>query len=584
MEDPITDKRSFWPSRQEINTAVRSLNIKTKFVLAGFFVVGTLCLLIAVITFNNSLMVEVAAPGGQVTEGIIGSPRFINPLLAISDADRDLTALVYSGLMRQGPNGQLIPDLAYSYEQSADGLEHTFILKDNIYWHDGQKITTADIEFTVLKAQDPLIKSPRRLNWEGVSVEVVDNRKIIFRLNQGSSSFWENTLMGILPKHLWSDLEGEAFSFSELNTKPIGSGPYKIEKIKRNSDGVPEYYDLERFKKFALGQANIELVRIRFFGNEDDLLSAWQKEEIGTLSAISPKRLAELDLSNFNVLEHPLPRVFGIFFNQNQAQVLLNDEVRQALDLVIDREKIVDEILFGFGQIAETAIPNNNKELTLKNINHETPIKEQAANILIKAGWGKNENGIWQKEAEDNLEVLSFNIATADSTEIKSIAELIGQTWRDFGAQVEVEVFETGALNQNVIRPRKYDALLFGLSYGQDRDPYPFWHSSQRLDPGLNVSMYTNIKADKLLEEMRTAVNSEDRQEKIEQFEIEIANDRPAIFLYTPHFIYIQPKSIKGISLENTTLPAERFINIHEWYIKTEKVWDFFAQPEKILN
>ena len=107
-------------------------------------------------------MVNVPMDGGSITEGIVGTPRFINPVLAFSDADQDLVSLIYSGLMRKSINGTLIPDLAEKYEGSKDGLIYTFTLKNKIYFHDKKPITADDVIFTINKIKDPTIKSPKK--------------------------------------------------------------------------------------------------------------------------------------------------------------------------------------------------------------------------------------------------------------------------------------------------------------------------------------------------------------------------------------------------------------------------------------
>ncbi|MFA6273443.1 MAG: hypothetical protein WC673_03075 [Candidatus Paceibacterota bacterium] len=138
--------------------------------------------------------------------------------------------------------------------------------------------------------------------------------------------------------------------------------------------------------------------------------------------------------------------------------------------------------------------------------------------------------------------------------------------------------FEPGELNQTVIRPRKYDALLFGEIIGRDPDLFAFWHSSQRNDPGLNVALYANIKADKFLEEARTIADQGARLEKLVAFSEEIKKDIPAIFLYSPDFMYVLPEKIKGFAFGRLTIPSDRFANINQWYVETDKVWGFF-QP-----
>jgi peptide/nickel transport system substrate-binding protein len=138
---------------------------------------------------------------------------------------------------------------------------------------------------------------------------------------------------------------------------------------------------------------------------------------------------------------------------------------------------------------------------------------------------------------------------------------------------VNIKVYEGTDFYQNVIRTRKYDALLFGEVIGKDRDLYAFWHSSQRKSPGLNVAMYANSKADKLLEDIRTTSNDEARATKYLQFDQLIRSDIPALFLYTPDFIYAVPRSLRTIDLRNLTVPADRWSDVTQWYTETENVW-----------
>jgi len=163
---------------------------------------------------EQRLLVAVPAEGGRLTEGAIGSPRFVNPLLAISDSDRDLTTLAYAGLMKEDGTGNLVPELAESYTESADGKTYTFVLRNGAKFSDGSNVTADDIVFTVEKAQDPALKSPEYANWSGVAVRAVDSRTVEFTLAKPYAPFMENTTLGIMPEHLWKDVADEDFPFS----------------------------------------------------------------------------------------------------------------------------------------------------------------------------------------------------------------------------------------------------------------------------------------------------------------------------------------------------------------------------------
>lgn len=523
-------------------------------------------------------MVETPAYGGTLTEGIIGTPRFINPVLASSDADRDLVALTHSGLLRPDNRGRLINDMAEKYAISEDGLVYTFTLKPNLSWQDGAPITADDIIFTIEKIKDPAMKSPKRAGWEGVSAEKIDDKTVKFTLKKIYAPFLENTAVGILPSHIWGGMSSDQIASSEMNTKPIGSGPYKISDIKRNSVGIISSYELVSNKNFVLGRPNIKKIIMKFYPSEKDLLTAYQKGEIEAVNAVTPQELEKTKTSN-NVKSLYLPRIFGVFLNQNNAKVLTKKEIRQALNLSVDRKKIIDDVLKGFGAELFYPLPSGTFGALSKN-EADAYSLEKAQELLDKNGWKMNTGEqVLEKKIGKELFKFSFSISTSDAPELKETAYLLKSMWEKIGAKVEVKIFEQGDLTENVIRPRKYDGLLFGEIIGRDPDPFAFWHSSQRNDPGLNVAIYTNIKADKLLEDARGIQDEAKRAEKYKEFQEEVYKDMPAIFLFSPKFIYVIPKNLKGTDeMESVTVPSERFSTIHQWYKSTDKVWKIFAK------
>jgi len=163
-----------------------------------------------------------------------------------------------------------------------------------------------------------------------------------------------------------------------------------------------------------------------------------------------------------------------------------------------------------------------------------------------------------------------------DLAELARSAAFIQEDLAAIGMRVDVKTFEAGNLNQSVIRPRKYDALLFGQIINHESDLYAFWHSSQRKDPGLNVAMYTNTKVDKILEDAFVTVDEQTRIKKYAQFEDEIKKDMPAVFLYSPKFLYVVAKNLKGLAMDHATLPSDRFSGVYLWYTETDNIWKIF--------
>lgn len=522
---------------------------------------------------SDLLSIEIPVNGGILREGAVGYPRYINPLLSITDTGKDLSNLVFSGLLKTSTDGSLKPDLAKSYTVSDDGLHYTFILKDDIYFHDNTPLTAYDVEFTVRKVTDPILKSPKAVNWSGVTVKAIDAKTVEFTLKKPYAPFVENLTLGILPSHIWKEVSSDAYLFSELNFSPIGSGPYKIEEIKRKASGLPTYYRLAPFKKYALGEPYISDLYIYFYGSEEEIILAYQNGEIDSINSISPTSASSIDSNRSVILKTPLPRSYAAFINQSQSKILADKGVREALRLSTPKQAIIEMVMLGFASPIESPLPESISALS-KESQNDTEGLEAGKMLLAKAGWTPDAGTLIKKDTKGNTtSTLSFSISTANVAELKATAELLKTTWQSLGAKVEVKIFDSADLEQTVIVPRQFDILLFGESTGRNVDLFPFWHSSERNFPGLNIVGYANSKADKYLADARATSDEGKRIELYRSFEKEIYADIPAIFLYSPDLIYVVPKRLKGISFSGITNASERFTDIEKWYMETESVW-----------
>lgn len=570
-------KRFNLPKESSLKKVLRSFTIAEKAVYY-FFVTIFICSSILLLwKVNSSYLVEVPTQGGTLSEGIVGNPRFINPVLAISEADRNLTSLIYSGLVSIDPEGNIENDLAEDISISEDRLTYTVTLKDGAHFHDETPVSADDVVFTIDKILDPMVKSPRRGNWDGVVVEKVDAMTLTFTLKQAYTPFIYNLTTGILPKNIWKNVTDDEFSFTQFNTLPVGSGPYRVERVERNSGGIPDYYRLVATRDADGREPYIENLVFKFYSSEEDLIDAYNKHEVESIGGISPERISELRDNGAEILSPPLPRVFAVFFNQNQAKVLADKEVRRALNLASPKEAIVNEVLGGYATAIDGPLPAGIYPWVVEE---KTPYEERflkAQEILSEAGWSTNEEtGLLEKKSKSDTVNLSFSISTGDAPELQQVANALAESWGELGAEINILVYETGDLNQNIIRPRNFDALLFGEVVGRNTDLYPFWHSSQRTDPGLNIVQYTNSQADKFLEEARSAADFAIIEENYRKFSQEIESDLPAVFLYTPSFLYIVPEKIKALEIGSLTVSQDKFLGIKDWFIETDKVWKVF--------
>ena len=160
---------------------------------------------------------------------------------------------------------------------------------------------------------------------------------------------------------------------------------------------------------------------------------------------------------------------------------------------------------------------------------------------------------------------------TSNWPELARAAELIKKQWEKIGVKVELDEESATDIKQS-IKDRSYDVLIFGEILNLDPDQYSYWHSSQKKDPGLNLALYDNKNVDKIIEETRQILNPLERAKRYEDFEKLILEDAPVVFLYSPYYIYLPSKDIKGDNLSVLSIPSTRFDNISQWYINTKRV------------
>lgn len=492
--------------------------------------------------------------GGSFTEGMVGEPRLINPLLSqTNDVDRDLTTLIYSGLMKYNEDGKLIPDLARSYEVSSDGLNYTIFLQQNTFWHDGAPVTADDVMFTIQTAQNPDYGSSQRVNWQGVEMEKIDDFTIILKLKDRYAQFVNNLTIRILPKHAWQDVKPVNFGLSDMNLKPIGSGPYKFVKLKKNNLGRVEEYMLKANDKFFLGRPHIDEIRFKFFDSEDAMIDAYNKNSIENISFVSGLNLKKIKFKRrLNTYQLEMPRYFGVFFNQDQSKSLSDKNVRLALNYATNKNELIQKTLDGKGEAVNSPIVGN--VLDINNNVKTYPYDIEQAQRIISG----------QK--------IDLKLTTSIWPELVAVANILKEQWARAGINLEIEFLPTAEL-QRTIKERNYQMLLFGEMLTLDPDPFTLWHSSQKRDPGLNLALYSNANADKLLEEARKILNPLERAQKYDEFQKLVTEDIPALFLYNSYYIYGQTKDIKGFEGKIISMPSDRFANIEKWYIETKRSW-----------
>ena len=650
------------PNFSQWKRIFKVLHKKEKIVFFPLLVLASISLLFLLIIFYFSHTKIVPSYGGSFSEGMVGQPRFINPIYGeTNDVDRDLIELIFSGLMTYDDNGQIVKDLVSDYTMSEDGKTYEFTLKNGIFWHDGKPLTSEDVIFTIKTIQNSDYKSPLRANWLEVETEMISEKSFRLKLKSSYNSFLENCTLKIIPKHIWENILPESFVLSFYNLQPVGSGPYKFKELRQADTGFIKSITLKANQNYYQKKPFISEISFKFFEKKEDLIKAAGKKEIDGFSAqylngqTTPPK-------NFSFYSFLTPRYFSIFFNIAKSEIFSDKKVRQALNYVIDKQAIINEINSPiFKEKGIEAFQIVESPILPDFFNYQSPSevydfnKEEAESLLDAAGFKKNEEGKREKsitktpafqfktnlstgsggkEVEElqkclakdpdiyqgeitgyfgkatkeavakfqekySLDItnfgfvgkttraklnelctpppqttlpLRFTLTTINQALLVQVANILKSQLETIGAVVEIKALNIQDLKP-IIKERNYDALLYGEALGMLFDPYPFWHSAQIVDPGLNLSGYQNKDADKLLKEARETLDEEKRKEKYQELQGIIIKDSPAVFLYNSGYVYLFNNKIKGIEVKKIVDPAKRFANIANWYIKTKRAW-----------
>lgn len=568
-----------FPSLAQFLRLPKILTRQEKFLIIICLVIffSSLTLLVGRLYFKHTAIAP--ANGGVYTEGLVGSPRYVNPLFAsVNDVDADIAQLIFSGLLRFSPQKGYMPDLAESYEVSEDQKVYTFRLRQNIKWHDGAPFFIDDVFFTINAAQNSDYSSPAAKSFAGVALEKVDEKTIRFRLQEPFVGFRQALTIGILPEHIWGAISPSAAHLAEINLKPIGTGPFRFKSFVRSRDGNVRSYTLARNEDFYGQKPYLDKIVFRFYPDTKSAAMGLGLGEVDGINLLPPGEKIDKQ-QNIVYYSLVLPQYTAIFFNLKGGNTALTDKnVRQALAHATNKEKILREALGGEpgspsqgGQILGGPIPRGfigfHAEAKKYDFNPLT-----AETLLDKAGWKRDDQTEEKRRKKNNVE-LEITLTAIGKGEQYHLAEIIKENWERVGVKVNLNIVPGAQIQKTVIRPRLYDALIYGEILGPESDLLPYWHSSQVSDPGLNLSGFSNALADKYLEELRKITNISERAKKFIALQNILMEEAPAIFLYSPTFVYPVSKRIKGIDIQYIIIPKDRFSSIESWFVKQKRVF-----------
>lgn len=573
-------KTGRFPSFRQWLQAGRVLSRNEKNVVAAAGAVVLLSALTLAGQFLFAHRVEEPGTGGMYVEAVVGEPQFINPLYApANDPDADLARLVYSGLMRRLPDGSLANDLATDIKASDDGKTYTVTLRTDARFTNGGPVQAKDVLFTFGALRDPLYRSPLSAAYQDVDVSQTDDKTVVFTLKDPNAYFPSLLTVGILPADLWGDVAPHNAPLAAYNLKPVGSGPYLFKQFEKDQKGNIHSYTLVRNPDYYGQAPRIDQLTFKFYADAESAVKAVETHNVEGVAYVPPELEAEIGKTKaVNLLRPEIPRETVLFFNQDHQALLKNKAIRQAIALAIDRQAVIDAAVNGHG----TAIAGPVLAEALNGLPAPTmPVPDVAAanKLLDDAGLTRPAGSevrvqttpSKKKGTASTVLELSFTLTTVQAPEFLQAAQTVATELAAIGIKVQIAGVNPQDLVKTTLEPRNFDLLLTGLLYGDNPDPYPFWHSSQATMKGLNLADYAVKKTDDLLAKARTELDPAARAKDYADFQAQVLDDVPAVFLYRPTYTYAVGNKVKGVTLDWIHTPSDRLSGIADWYVKTKQ-------------
>ncbi len=485
--------------------------------------------------------------GGSITYGMTGDPVIFNPILSTDTPSGFINERVYSGLVRSNENLEMIGDLAESWEFSDDGLVWTFKLREDVKFHDGEPLTSADVKYTYDAIKHPDYTGVRATNFKSVEkIEAPDDYTVVFHLNEPFAPLLTYLSYGILPKHIFEQTSIKDMKTNEACMEPIGTGPYKYAEWQKG-----QHIILEANEDYYGEGPFIEQVIVKFYQDEQVMLAALEKGDIDYMGSIPVDDIDRVKEEYGDRLEFvEVPANGYTYMGLKQTHPILSDiKVRKALMYGLNRQGIVDDLLQGYGTLMNANIAPVSWAYAEGELEEYAYNPDKAKDLLEEAGWVEGADGIREKDGEK----LSFSVLTSSGSKVNESVLMIAQEdWQKIGVEIEPEFIEWSVLCEQYLDVAEFEAYVLAWSLGLDPDFYIFFHSDAAVDEkgqlvGFNDVEYKNERVDELLEEGRKEMDPDKRKEIYWEAQKIINDELPYVFLFSRNYVSAMDKKVKGV-------------------------------------
>ena len=573
------------------------------------FVVGALVVLFAILaglvgapalTPATSSAQPGVSPEPFVTrayrEGVLGRPVSISPLTARTQADRDLVALLFCGLVRNGPSGTLLPDLAESWTVDSTGATWTFQLREDARWHDGEPVTADDVEFTIRTLQDPAYTGPAAGSWNDATVKVVGRLTISITLANPLAGFLQAATQPIAPAHLLADVPVDGLADDGFGQHPVGTGAFALISFDGDTaklapavtvmpaetetpapapsasmaDSLATPAPTARPTEPSPYLAGIEF---HYFDDEDALAAAYRKGGLDAVSGLSPEIAGTLAATpGSRMLRYPGSTLTAVLFNlRANRHVFTTPAIRTAFLSAIDRPALIESAFARVAGAANGPIPPTSP---LFDPSAADPIgfsRDSAQKALKAAGWKKSENA-WRRATD--TAPLTFELLSPDAESnpgLFAAAAAVAADWKYIGIQVTHVPLPPAEFVTDRLATADFTVAVADVTIGLDPDLYPLMASSQTLTGGSNIIGLQDPELDRLLLAARKPASSADRVAAYAALQVQLAKGMYLLPLAFADEPIVVRDTVQGPRIRQVADRSDRFWDVLTWRLAADR-------------
>lgn len=491
--------------------------------------------------------------GGTLVIGIAGDVDTFNPLFTSSALGLDVMHLTLLGLADLDGSGAFEPELSESWERSEDNLKLTYHLRKGIKWSDGLPISAYDVKFTYDLLMNPKVGSPRQGYTDLIKkVTVQDSFTVLFEFAEAYPAEMFDTAGEIIPKHVFENVPIREVRTHNFGRHPLGNGPFVVNRWESN-----QFIELVANENYYGGRPYLDKVIFKVIPDATNRFTQLKTGEIDMLLNVSPEKVVQLKNDpDLELISIP-GRVYNYIGYNEKNYLFKKAAVRRALTMVIDRKKIIDALLYGYGrECISPFLPM----ITWAYNDHIAAIPyniQKAKEILSQEGWTDSDGDGW---LDKNGKKFQFTLKTSTSNQLRSdLAVIIQNQFKKIGVLADIQLLEWTTL-LNDMRSRKFDAYIGGLSSSLYIDPTPLYHSTAT--NMFNYVSYANPRVDELIEKGRVEMDQQVASVIWKKMQEIVYDDQPYTYLFWIDRVVAVKKKFQNV----TPITLSSLYQLEKWY------------------